>query len=187
MSKRGYSFTELLVVMSMTSMLLTITLGMVRLVMHEQGSADRDNVMHRVAERLSIRLREDIRLANRAELIQAHYEGEQRLVLNQPGERTVTYAVRGNVLEWAAIRESEPTRRDSFRFPDNYRLQFFDVSAQRVTFTAFALPQAHLAAAKEKSAAEESENEASRAVMRVEATVGRDHRFSRETRIPSEP
>ena len=71
MSKRGYSLVELLVVMGMSGVVFTVGVGMVHRVMHEQKFADRDNAMHRVAERLSTRLREDIHLADRAELVQS--------------------------------------------------------------------------------------------------------------------
>ena len=178
MSKRGFSLFELLVVTGMTSVVLTISVGMVHRLMHQQKFADRDNAMHRVAERLSTQLREDVHLADRAELIQPDDESGATLVLNQPGERTVTYTVRDHVLERASTRESEPTHRDSFRFPNNYRLQFFDVAAERVKFTAFAIAQAYSSSANGKTADEETGSDLRRAVMHVEASVGRDHRFS---------
>ena len=187
MSRRGHSLTELLVVMGMTSVVLTVGVGMVHRVMHEQKSADRDNAMHRVAERLSMKLREDVHLSDRAELILSGDEGEPSLVLNQPGEGIVTYAVRNNVLERTSTRKNEPTHRDSFQFPDNYRLEFYDVSAERVAFTAYAMPRAYLAKPNGESRGEQIESEVRRAVMHVEANVGRNHRFLNETRKPSEP
>lgn len=182
MSRRGYTLVELLVVMGMTSVIFTIGLGMVHRVMHQQRFADRDNVMHRVAERLSTRLREDVQLAIDAELSRSGDQGEQRLTLTQPGQRIVTYAVRGNVLEREKIQPSETTHRDSFEFPDNYRLEFFDVAAGRVSFTAFAVPQAYLATSGDPSPGVVSESDIRRAVMHVEASVGRDHRFLSETK-----
>ncbi len=187
MTKRGYSLTELLVVMGMTNVVLLVGVGTVHRVMHEQKSADRDNAMQRVAERLSTRLREDVHLAARAELIELDEEGAQRLVLNQPGNRMVTYTVRDSDLERVATGESGPTHRDSFRFPDNYRLQFDDVPAERVSFTAYAIPAAYLATINvESRGMAETESTVRRAVMHVDAGLGRDHRFSSETRKPSE-
>ncbi len=186
MSRRGYILTELLVVMGMTSVVFSVAVGMIHRVMHEQKFTDRDNAMHRVAERLSTRLREDIHGADRAELVASGEEGEPRLVLYQPGERIVTYAVRDHVLERTSVPESGPTHHDSFRFPDNYRLQFFDVPGERVALTAFAIPQAYVATASGKSREPVFENEVRRAVMHVEASVGRDHRFLNETRTPGE-
>ena len=182
MSRRGYTLTELLVVMGMTSVIFTVGLGMVHRVMHEQKFADRDNVMHRVAERLSTRLREDVQLAIDAELSRSGDQGEQRLELSQPGQRIVTYTVRESALEREAKQRSEPTHRDSFEFPDNYRLEFFDVAAERVSFTAFAVPQAYLATSGDQSRGVVSESDVRRAVMHVEASVGRDHRFLTETK-----
>jgi prepilin-type N-terminal cleavage/methylation domain-containing protein len=187
MNKRGYSLTELLVVMSMTSMVLTAGMGMVHRVMHEQKSVDRNNAMHRVAERLSTQLREDVHGASRADVILADDNGEQRLVLYHPGERTVTYTVRNNALQRAAICKSEPTRHDSFQFPDNYHAQFFDSSAQRVTFTVFAHWRTYLAAAHDNSPTEDFQRDVLRAVMHVEASVGRNRRFANETRKRTEP
>jgi hypothetical protein len=140
----------------MTSAVLPVGVGMVHRVMREQQFADRDNAMHRVAERLSTKLREDAHLTDRAELIQSG--DEQRLVLNQSGERIVTYAVRDHVLEREATREGEPTHRDRFQFPDNYRLEFFDDPAEQVTLTAFAIPQAYLAMGSDKSGGVASES-----------------------------
>jgi hypothetical protein len=173
--------------MGMTSVVLTVGLGMVHRVMHEYRSADRENDMHRVAQRLSTELRADIHFANRAKLMRAVDAGEQRLVLNQPGATVVTYVARENVLERTSTREGDPTHRDSFRFADNFRVQFFPMSDRRVTFTAFALPQMRLATADDESPSGELENDDRRAVMHVEATIGRDHRFSIRTRRIAEP
>lgn len=182
MSRRGYSLTELLVVMSMSSVVFTVGVGLVHRVLHEQKFANRDNVMHRVAERLSSKLREDVHLATNADLIQSGDQGGQRLELNQPGQRTVTYTVRDNVLERASNGDSGPTHRDGYQFPDNYRLQFADVPGERVAFTAFAIPLAYLEPTNDKSRVDVIEDEVRRAVMHVEASVGRDHRFLNETR-----
>ena len=187
MSRRGYSLTEVLVVMGMTSVVLTIGLGMVRRVMHEQRATERDNAMHRVAERLSTKLREDVGLATDAELIPARDGNRVRLVLHQPDERTVTYAVGDNVIERTSTRESEPTHRDSFRFPDNYVFEFDDVSAGHVRLTAFAFPYAYLAMADGGGRGEGIERDAHRVVMCVEAAVGRDHRFLLSELETSEP
>lgn len=186
MSKRGYSLIELLVVMSMTSVIFTIGVGLVHRVMHEQRFADRDNAMHRVAERLSTKLREDVHRATRAELIESGDQGEQRLELSQPGQRIVTYAARDNVLKRESTGDSGPTHRDDFQFPDNYRIQFSDVTRERVAFTAFAIPQAYLLAADDESRIHVFEGDVRRAVMRVEVSVGRDHRFLSATRTPGE-
>ena len=189
MSKRGHSLVELLVVMSMTSVIFTVGIGMLHRVMHEQKFADRDNLMHRVAERLSTKLRQDVHLADRAELTSSDAENEQRLVLNH-SEGTVTYAVRYHVLEREAIREGQPVHRDSFPFPDNYRLEFSEASTERVTFTAFAIPQAYLATASDEPPGREIERNLRRAVMRVEASLGRDHRFLKSdtpTNVKKEP
>jgi prepilin-type N-terminal cleavage/methylation domain-containing protein len=182
MRKKGYSLTELLVVMGMTSVILTAGVGMVHRVMREQKAAERDNATHRVAQRLTTKLRDDVHYANRATLTESDDEGEQALVLHQTDERIVTYAAHKNEVRWTSIQEGEPTRRDSFRFPGNYRLQFSEVSGQRVTLTAFALPQAYLATADGTSNGAEIESEVRRAVMHVEAAVGRDHRFLIETK-----
>ena len=186
MNKLGHSLTELLVVMSMTSVVFTVGVGLVHRLMHEQKFADRDNAMHRVAERLSTRLREDVHLAISAKLFPPGDESEQRLELNQPGQRTVAYTIVENILEREATGISGPRHRDGFQFPDNYLLQFHNVSAERVTFTAYALPQAHMMSASEESRRAELESETRRAVMHLEARVGQDHRFSGKKRKPSE-
>jgi prepilin-type N-terminal cleavage/methylation domain-containing protein len=182
MSRRGHTLTELLVVMSMASVIFTVGVGLVHRVMHEQKFADRDNAMHRVAERLSTKLREDVHVAERAELIQSGDEGEQQLVLNQSGERIVTYAVRHNVMEREATGAIELTHRDSYEFPENYRLEFFDDPAKLVVFTAFAIPQAYLATGIDKARRVENERDVRRAIMHIEASVGRDHRFLSDTK-----
>jgi hypothetical protein len=156
--------------------------------MHQQRSADRDVVMHRVAERLSIKLREDVHRADRAELVIA--DDEQRLVLQQPDESVVTYVVRQYTMERISTPKSEPAHRDWFPFPDNYRLEFSDVSPRRVSLTAFALPQAYLATASTESSGKKTDETRAavtqsgvrRPVMRIEASVGRNHRFMGATK-----
>ena len=185
MSRRGFSLAELLVVMAMMSVVFAVAVGMVHRVMHEQKRADRDNAMHRVAERLSTKLREDVHSAERAELVQSD-EGQKRLNLTQRNDTTVSYVVRTNVVERTATRENETVHRDSYRFPENYRLEVFDNSAQQVSFTAFVLPQAYLTTLSDQSPgvvreSEVPESQVRRAVMHVEASAGRDHRFLHET------
>jgi len=187
MSRRGYSLAEVLVVTGMTSVVLTIGLGMVRRVMHEQRAIERDNAMHRLAERLSTGLREDVGFATEAELVPAGDGNRARLVLNQPGERTVTYAADDNVIDRTSIREGEPIHHDSFRFPDNYVLEFDDVSAKHVRLTAFAFPHAYLAMADDEGCGEGIERDSRRVVMCVETAVGRDHRFLLNESKPSDP
>ncbi len=175
MSRRGYSITELLVVMSMTSVVFTVGVGMVHRVMHEQKFAGRDNAMHRVAERLSTRLREDVHRATAAELINSGDQDEQSLKLS--GQRIVTYTVRKHGVERISTRDSGLTHRDTFQFPDNYRLEFSEGPSERVVFTAFALPQAYLETTSDESQRDMIEREVRRAVMLVEASVARDYRF----------
>ncbi len=182
MSRRGFTLTELLVVMGMAGVILTVGMGMLHRVMHEQKFADRENVMHRVAERLSSTLREDIHLASSAEIIHPGDDGERRLVLSRPDESTVTYVVRKNVLERTSIEKNERSHRDSFQFPDNYRLEFSNDPSHGVSFAAFAVPQAYLATASDKAQSVVSETDVRRAVMRVEAKVGRNHRFLSATK-----
>lgn len=182
MSRRGFTLTEMLVVMGLTSVVMTVGVGMLHRVMHQKRLADRDVVMHRVAERLSIKLREDVHRADRAELVVAD-EGEQQLVLKLPDESVVTYIVRQCTIDRVSTSKSEPAHRDRFQFPGNYRLEFSDVQARQVSFTAVALPQAYAATANNDSTGEnESEGavtqiDVRRPVMRIEASVGRDHRF----------
>lgn len=187
MNRQGFSIAELLVVMGMTSVLLTVGVKLVHRLMHEQKAADRENAMHRVAQRLSTTLREDVHAANRAELGQPEDEDRQTLTLELPDERNVTYTVRNNVLERTSIRANETEHRDSYQFPENYRLQFFDVSEQRVKFTAFALPPEYLATVHRMSPLNEIDSDALRAVMHVDAPVGRDLRFLNESKDSIEP
>ena len=177
MSRRGYSLTELLVVMSMTSVVFTVGVGMVHRVLHQQKFAGRDNAMHRVAERLATKLREDVHRATAAELIESDDQGERSLELNLPGQRIVTYTVRDNLLERVSTGVNVASHRDAFQFPDNYRLQFADRPSERVAFTAFAIPQDYLEPASDESRPDGIERNVRRAVMHVEAAVGRDHRF----------
>ena len=174
MSRRGYSLAELLVVMSMTGVVFTVGVGMVHRLLHQQKFASRDNAMQRVAERLSSTLREDVQRATGAEL-QSGEQGDQSLELNLPGQRITTYTVHQNVLERVAIAGGGPPHRDRFQFPANYRLQFSDVTSERVAFTAFAIPQAYLPASGDSEV--EVIDDVRRAVMHVEASAGRDYRF----------
>jgi hypothetical protein len=165
--------------MGMSGVVFAVGVGLLHRLMHDQKLADRDNQMQRVTRRLSIKLREDIHLADRAELIPSDDEGGQILTLRQPSGAVVTYAVRDHVLERAAARESEPVHHDDFQFPEYYQLQFGDVPAEYVTFTAYAVDPARAVTGTDKSRGEVSG--VRRAVMRIEASVGRDHRFLSNT------
>jgi len=196
--RNGFTLTELIIVMGMSGVVLSVAVGMIHRVMHEQKKSEQDNVLHRVAERLSAKLREDVHSASRAE-IQIKDEGEedeaQVLVLHQRDETAVTYVIRNHILERTSTRENEPIHRDDFRFPDNYRFELA-VESSRVLFTAFAIPQAYVATASNETPNNETANNDSpndspsnesggmvretdvrRAVIQVEATLGRDHRF----------
>lgn len=178
MSRRGFTLTELLVVMGMTSVVITVSVGMLHRIMHEQKSADRENIMHRLAERLSTRLRADVHSARNAQLVTSHDQVEQRLILRQPNAITVTYVARENVLERAVNQDDSPTHRDRFEFPDNYRLEFADGSPNIVSLTAFAIPKVYLMTADDESDSVAREKNVRRAVFHINTSVGRDHRFS---------
>ena len=86
-----------------------------------------------------------------------------------------------NVLERISTGDNKHAHRDSFEFPDNYRLEFSSGPSGRVSLMAFAIPQEYIATAGDKSQSVVSETDVRRAVMRVEATLGRDRRFQRKT------
>ena len=177
MSRRGYSLSELLIVTSMTGVVFSVAVGMVHRVLHEQKFAGRDNTMHRVAERLSTTLREDIHRATTAELIQPDGVDEQTLNLRMSGQRIVTYTLGQFEVKRISNVEGEPTHRDRFQFPDNYRLEFSEDAGERIVFTAFAIPYAYLHPTREESRRDVTESDVRRAVMLVAASVARDHRF----------
>lgn len=179
MSRRGYTLTELLVVMGMTSVIMTAALGMVHHIIDAQKMAEHDQLTHLVAVRLTTQLRRDVYFALEAELIPFGDGAEQKLVLTHPDEKVVEYVVHRNVLQRTTARSSEITHRDSFQFPEHSLLQFSDVSNDHVTFEASTSPPEYLSI--DDDASSEGRNEdALRTVVHVKAAVRRDHRFQIE-------
>ena len=188
MRKKGYTLAELLVVMGMTSVVMSIGLGMIHRVMREKTSVAQANAVQRVAQHLSTILRGDVHHSNGAELLSAGDDGEQKLVLSQPEETVVTYVVLRNEIRRTVIQKNErPHHHDSFRFPENCRLQFRDASDRRVTFAVFEHPHTRLVNTNDTTDRPGIESNLRRTVMHVEASVGRDHRFLIESRKSNEP
>ena len=179
MSRRGYTLTELLVVMGMTSVIMTAGLGMVHRIMDAQRLAEHDQRAHLVAERLSRQLRQDVHFALEAELMPSGDRTGQILVLTHPDENVVEYVVHRNVLGRTSARSSESTHCDSFQFPEHSLLQFSDVSNEHVTFEAAIAPGKYLPIEGDASADGRNED-VRRTLVHVKAAVGRDHRFQIE-------
>lgn len=189
--RRAFTLTELIIVMGMASIVLSLAVGMIHRVMYEQKISERDNDLHRVAERFSPQLREDVHAAVNAELQPINElskdenqdeanQNEQVLVLHQRDKSTVTYIVHEHTVERLSARENEILHRNDYRFPQEHRFQF-EVEKSRVSFTGFAIPQVYLTTVNEETSSVVNESDVRRAVIKIEATVGRDYRFLSET------
>ena len=95
-------------------------------------------------------------------------------------QTVVSYEVRQSELHRTQTSANEVTHRDSFRFPDSYRLEFGHDAANLVSLTAFATPHVYLSTNQDGDPHEE-ESDVRRPVMHIDCGIGRDHRFHQVT------
>lgn len=175
-NRRGVSLTELLIVMSISSVVLTTGVGLLHHVLHDQKKARLEVRLHLAAGRLSEQLRRDVHGSQR---VSSNDEGNvtTTLVLEKPAGGSIRYDVNDNCVSRACTTPDLPVHRDEFEFPRDWRIEFQQLAVP---------PRIALSARSAESNKAQQQEGATRGVgglphnlVRVEAVIGRDHRFAR--------
>ena len=164
MSRRAFTLMEMLVVLTVGSVMLGISVGMLHLLLRsEQTGRDR---VHRAA--VSARLAEQFRADAAAALRQVPIEAPALCQFILPGDRTVTYrALPEEVRREERIAE-RPVRQESYSLPDGYSVAVAVEGEADPPLASLVVTCDH------------APPSAGRA-MRVTALLGKDHRFSQRS------
>ena len=167
MPRRGFTLIEMLVVLTIGSVVFGITVGMLHLLLRSERTG-RERV-HRAA--VSARLAEQFRSDTAAAIRHEPVEEDNQQALCQfvlPGDRTVTYrAMPAEVRREERIAE-KPVRQESYSLPDGCSVAVAVEGEADPPLASLVVTCDH------------APPSAGRA-MRVTALLGKDHRFSQRS------
>lgn len=133
-NRRAFTLVEMMVVISVGSVLMGLALGMVHRTMRAESTVRTHARVERTAARLSRQFRHDIHEAESVLLDQQSDVPLLQLIL--PDQRPITYRIESSSLLRQQQHSDEQTHRELFSFPDNYSLQFAELSKPpRATLT----------------------------------------------------
>lgn len=163
----GYSLVELVVVISVSSVLASVAVGLIGILMGVDRGGRRHLHETNALARLAQQFRADVSAAE-----DVASDGRHELHLRLTGGRAVDYASEAGQTTREERVGEDRQMREEFALPEEARLVFEVASDQRL-----AIASASLAAANDAAGADHSATV--RLGWRVEAAVGRDLRFSR--------
>jgi prepilin-type N-terminal cleavage/methylation domain-containing protein len=169
--RRGYSLVELLVVISVSSVLASVAVGLIGILMGVDRGGRRHLHETNALARLAQQFRADVAAAE-----SASSDGPHELHLRLSGGRVVDYASEAGQATREERLGQESQMHEQFSLPEEARLAFEVAADQRP-----AMASASLAAANDAAGAGDSATV--RLGWRVEAAVGRELRFSRQAPI----
>ncbi|MGI9427904.1 MAG: prepilin-type N-terminal cleavage/methylation domain-containing protein, partial [Bythopirellula sp.] len=119
---QAFTLVEMLVCISMGSVLMGLALTMVHRTMRIEFAARSNSQVERTAIRLSSQFRHDVHRAQTASRnsLQA---GAVTVRLVLPGERSIVYQLEQNIALRQQQRTAGQTQRESFVFPEDYHFQ----------------------------------------------------------------
>lgn len=126
MSKlRAFTLIEMMVSISVGSVLMALALGMVHRTMRVESAARAHQAVERTAARLSRQFRHDIHQTQSVAL-DRQQAGSPNLRLLLPAQHPITYRITnsGVLREQQQSPESGPIRRELFTFPADHTLRF---------------------------------------------------------------
>jgi hypothetical protein len=169
--RRGVSLTELLLLMSSYSMILTTCSVLLHRVMHVQIESRSIVDAERTSERLGYQFRQDIHQATIADVDGTKLKNDVFLQLQLPDNQTIEYSrVKGNVLRTAS-RGGKVVAHEEFAFESSCKLVVReDESPKRIVLSI-------MSAALEPTSDKAEQLQSYMAVpvgLHVEANVGRD-------------
>jgi prepilin-type N-terminal cleavage/methylation domain-containing protein len=173
--RRGLSITELLVVMTVGSVVLTMSAALIHQLMHNESQSRRFYNVERNALRLSAQFRRDVHACGAATIVDEARDDGVFLRLTLADGQTLEYSRRGGALSRIQRDGDNTVSRDEFTFPDGIQLSLREVqSPRRLVLSITADPPTASEAKKQRP----WNQYATRVSFQVEAGLGRDLRFA---------
>ena len=169
-SRTAASLVELLIVLSMSTVLIGAGIGMIHTILETENSVMQSFQLQRSLIRLSQSFRRDVGASVDVTLIQEDDTSTTELRLELPDDERVVYRLLAETVKWEALVNGQIRGQDEFVLSAGSHVECnFSPLANRVTFSVFlANPHPDLFA----------ESPPGRR-MNIKATVGRDHRWNR--------
>ncbi|MBN1590150.1 MAG: prepilin-type N-terminal cleavage/methylation domain-containing protein [Pirellulales bacterium] len=162
MHRRGFSLLEMVVVITVSTVLVGVSVGVLYTLMRTERTA-RNRVPHSTnIARLAEQFRGDVRAATRQPPLVR--QGEWHFTL--PDNRTVTYRTAPGEVRWEERVEGSLVRKESYILPDGWSMTI-DV------------PNNAMPAMASLILVKDSESPTAGREIRVVAALGKDHRFSK--------
>jgi prepilin-type N-terminal cleavage/methylation domain-containing protein len=174
--RRGFTLIELIVALSLLATILPLAGGTVYLLLRAQTASADSLADAMILSRFANKFHADVHAAQSAYLDSDGSRIERPLVFKLEPRRTIMYAEGPDGAIVRTVRNDRGIeRREEFRLAGTRTR--FELSADRSTVTAVHKPRA-VAASKTTAVAGQL------SAIRIEAVIGRDHRFAR-TRAPA--
>lgn len=161
MLRRGYLLIEMLIVLTVGSVLMGVAVGVLHLLLRTEQTGRNRAPQATIVARLAEQFRNDANDAVR----QVSDAGKSQWQFVLPDNRVVTYQTQSNAVEWSESAVEKTVRRESYVLPSDW-------SAAIAMHDTAKPPQATLVIS-ERSGIDKAERE-----VRIKAVLGRNHRFT---------
>jgi type II secretory pathway pseudopilin PulG len=170
-NRSGKSLIEMVVVMSVMSMVMLISVRTITLLMRADASGGKSLVAGTSLSRLAHQFRLDVHAAWDAQLVTPEESGEARLQLSLPESTIVEYRPFAEKILRTIRRGEKTTSREDFHLLRGENR--FEISEDKIQIISLVHVR-NTAKSYEKSPVHEGEKE-----IRIEATRGRNHRYTK--------
>ncbi|MFN0055114.1 MAG: prepilin-type N-terminal cleavage/methylation domain-containing protein [Planctomycetales bacterium] len=171
MRRRGVSIVEILIVMSIGSVIVGTTITTLHLLLRSERDQARGVRTASTTARLAQVFREDVHAMREARIIPAEGDEPERLQLTDALGARVEYAANGHVLTRIDSRGAGPHHQEAFHFPLDSSVQFDQQDQSSSVAIALRLAAGELGRRAPDAPARPGRS------LRLEATLGRDFRF----------
>jgi prepilin-type N-terminal cleavage/methylation domain-containing protein len=163
--RRGFTLLEMIVAMTIGAVLLGIAVSVIALLMGVEHSGREQLHQDAVTARLAQQFRDDVHAATRLAPAEAGKKGLWQLVLAP--DRTVTYHLLPEVVKRDEAVAGKPARHESYTLPAGWSARLIAPAKDQPPLASLIVVP--LGALKDRD-------------VRIDAVVGRDHRFTTSPR-----
>ena len=160
--RRGTSLVEVVVAMSVATVILSLSVGTIHLLLRAERNTARSVWIGSTLSRVSQLFPRDAHAAGTAEVLAADAEQGARLQFKLPDGHSVQYAIDAHSLTRTALSDNNAPHRDVFHFSPGTLIRFERESRPDLVAVIIERPTG---------------KEGSR-ILRIDAILGRDHRFN---------